>query len=428
MLLVKYTREDISIENEWTKFILSNYELISEKLRPVADMFKRVDKVNEVEGFTNIFCIDGYSMECIFELIDDIENNSKKNSKSINLPNIDLNAPTLFYNRAEGFGADIIFDGIHKIVDIIGFKGKIVYTNCAFNLQEQYDNYCTKYNVKPRIECYYNGNPSFHHVGNKFYHLPNPIPEPEPISQRKLYCSFNWNAWDHRLAMISMLHYYDLLMDGYVTSPGVHKFEYNSITDYNLLVERSGMYLKSLPNVDEIIKKLETLRTNYPLKIDDRSKYTFTDEPLWDLQLKIPLYKARINSFFEIINETRFYGEHFFSEKTFYPIILCKPFLIMSSHGALKSLKKLGYKTFSPFVNEEYDNIRNDAERVEAIAKEMQRLQLMRRTTPGKFYQLCDNLRVLCQYNLEFFTNEAHRSRHHGEDLSFLYRLYDVNV
>ena len=47
---------------------------------------------------------------------------------------------------------------------------------------------------------------------------------------------------------------------------------------------------------------------------------------------------------------------------------------MVNKPGAIAELKKLGFKTFSPFINEEYDNIKDDAERMEFIYSEIMRL------------------------------------------------------
>lgn len=48
-------------------------------------------------------------------------------------------------------------------------------------------------------------------------------------------------------------------------------------------------------------------------------------------------------------------GEIFLSEKTFRPIYAAQPFLIFGNAGSLKTLKELGYKTFSDYWDESYD-------------------------------------------------------------------------
>ena len=47
--------------------------------------------------------------------------------------------------------------------------------------------------------------------------------------------------------------------------------------------------------------------------------------------------------------------EIFFSEKTFRPIYVLQPFVILGNPGSLKKLKEMGYKTFSNWWDESYD-------------------------------------------------------------------------
>ena len=409
-MLVTETIYGSTYPNLWANILLLNYDLLTEKNKSYADRFRPILQVTEVRNYKNLFCLDGYSMECIGEIIDNLISADKDGNKILLPENFDPSATTLFYNRAEGWAFDGIFESIHKIIKFFKITGKTVYTNAAFNLQDIYNKYCLRNNIKNIVECRYNGNPSFLNIENNHYLISDDNILTVRLEDKKLYCSFNWNPWPHRMALISMLHYYDLIHQGYVTSPGFEKFEYKE-QDFQFLVNQSRNYLEGCPDKNQIIDKLRSLHPYYPLRIDDRTKYTHTDEPLASTDLKKPLVSARVNSIFEIICETRFAGEHFFSEKTFNPISLAKPFLYFTSANALQSLHKLGYKSFSPFLDESYDKIDNDVERCRAMVKELKRLQIMRDRNPKDFYELVENIHVIAQYNLEFFTLSGHRHR-----------------
>jgi len=67
-------------------------------------------------------------------------------------------------------------------------------------------------------------------------------------------------------------------------------------------------------------------------------------------------YDSYNNFFVEVVCETFFSGETFFpTEKTWRPIILKTPFIVQGPTGYLKNLRKLGFKTFSEFWDEGYD-------------------------------------------------------------------------
>jgi hypothetical protein len=85
-----------------------------------------------------------------------------------------------------------------------------------------------------------------------------------------------------------------------------------------------------------------------------------------------------LDSYIHILSETNFYETGLYlSEKTWKPIGHLQPFIMVNKPGALKELHNLGFKTFAPFINEEYDTIENDSERMEFIYSEILRLNAL---------------------------------------------------
>lgn len=75
-----------------------------------------------------------------------------------------------------------------------------------------------------------------------------------------------------------------------------------------------------------------------------------------------------IDSYFSIVTETLFYQPgNYISEKTWKPIQHLHPFVIVGRPGTLKYLKQLGFQTFSDFWDESYDDIQDDATRMEVV-------------------------------------------------------------
>jgi hypothetical protein len=85
----------------------------------------------------------------------------------------------------------------------------------------------------------------------------------------------------------------------------------------------------------------------------------------------------------------------FLSEKTFKPIACSHPFIILGSKGSLNNLRKMGYKTFSPYIDESYDEL-DDWDRMEAVTKEMQRLSSMNNDQRIEWF---NSLAHVCKYN-----------------------------
>jgi hypothetical protein len=66
-----------------------------------------------------------------------------------------------------------------------------------------------------------------------------------------------------------------------------------------------------------------------------------------------------------------------FTEKTLKPLAMGHPFVVAGNWRTLELLHSYGFRTFSPFVNEAYDTIRDDSERLLAVLEEIGRLGRM---------------------------------------------------
>lgn len=67
-----------------------------------------------------------------------------------------------------------------------------------------------------------------------------------------------------------------------------------------------------------------------------------------------------------------------FTEKTLKPLAMGHPFVLAGNWRTLELLRSYGFRTFSPFVNETYDMIRDDSDRLLAVLEEIERLARMR--------------------------------------------------
>ena len=78
---------------------------------------------------------------------------------------------------------------------------------------------------------------------------------------------------------------------------------------------------------------------------------------------------------FSFVTETTYYSDEFYiSEKTLKPIGHSHPFIIFGSVGTLKELKRMGFKTFEPFIDERYDLETNMQKRIDLIFAEIFKL------------------------------------------------------
>ena len=400
-----------SKENIWYTFIQQNMHLFSEDAKFYANKFNITESrilrttspldiiENDIDDYEWLW-IDGWSSEAHWHIVNDLTD------KPFVPMHINENSKLYFYNETEGYCTDYIFDMIHWVIDKHNLKASnVVYRNLAMNNYEIYDLYCKRKNITEKIR--FNSCLFFNNSQVKCYDKPVFYGKIVPLKQKKFYLNLNWNAWQHRLLAIAGFHYYDLIDEGYVSSPCANKFAYDKDKDWQVLVDRVNQYIGDNPSESNsnILGKLDTLKIKYPLMIDDRSKYANTDVAFVDTVNKIPVFTARQNSLFEVVSETHTYGPCVFHEKTFWPIMEIKPFFQINSVNSLKFLRQLGYKTFSPYIDESYDDEPNLMERIKKVAIELVRLNKMRLENPTEFYSMYDKLIEIAEYNHTLFYN-----------------------
>ena len=111
----------------------------------------------------------------------------------------------------------------------------------------------------------------------------------------------------------------------------------------------------------------------------------------WSTDLEITDHVFFENSYFSVVTETLYYPHYaapnqiyighvpaliglFLTEKTYKPIAMKHPFILLAPAHSLRMLRERGYKTFSPFIDESYDEIENDSLRLQAVVEEVKRL------------------------------------------------------
>ena len=96
-----------------------------------------------------------------------------------------------------------------------------------------------------------------------------------------------------------------------------------------------------------------------------------------------------LDSMLCIVNETLMYDQppQWHSEKTYKAISLMMPFIIIGQRHSLRALRDQGYRTFSPWINESYDNIEHAPDRLRAAMAEACRIIAMDDSAVASFLQ-----------------------------------------
>lgn len=126
--------------------------------------------------------------------------------------------------------------------------------------------------------------------------------------------------------------------------------------------------------VGDFLKSCPRQINNFKIPIEEQR--TLTDE-----QGRVIVFGGLsteyANIFLELVSETYYSGLSFFpTEKTFRPILRLTPFIIFGPRGFLSNLKRCGFKTFSNYWDESYDELQG-TDRIIAIRSVLDNIFLL---------------------------------------------------
>ena len=119
-----------------------------------------------------------------------------------------------------------------------------------------------------------------------------------------------------------------------------------------------------------------------------------------------------LNSYIYVVTETKFDKHIYFSEKICNPMIVLQPFIVFGAAHFLKYLKKLGFKTFSPFIDESYDDEENDEKRLILLCNLIKKLSKLGRLEIHEWYNAIKDILVHNRnllYQMSFNNNFENR-------------------
>jgi hypothetical protein len=163
--------------------------------------------------------------------------------------------------------------------------------------------------------------------------------------------------------------------------------------------------------LDTALLNTKHMQALYKITENNNTKLDFTsfDKVYSMLNIKNTLHKSLFNFVIEgsydkpiprIYNDPAGEVVHI-TEKTYRNFIYKKPFIILGQPGQLAFLHKLGYKTFHPIINENYDLNEDSAERFYLVMKEIKRLCSKSRKELIEMFKQVDDI-LEYNYNLYF--------------------------
>ena len=161
----------------------------------------------------------------------------------------------------------------------------------------------------------------------------------------------------HRLEMLYWVFKLGLT-DNHISCPETCPAE--NISIYNAIKPLQHRY----PDIESVFAR-QTLPINFAGE---------TDHPMHSCWLS--LFDQCADSMVYLVTETVATGRrHHLTEKTFKPIAMGMPFVLVAPQGSLKYLRSYGFRTFGSFWDESYDDIADDAERIAAVACTLRQLE-----------------------------------------------------
>lgn len=184
------------------------------------------------------------------------------------------------------------------------------------------------------------------------------------IRSKRFVC-FNRTMRDHRYVLAHLALKHDLLKNGVFSF--LNSFDHGQ--------EHVSRILKDF-NASDYNNQAKRVLDLFPYELDTQhlgknEKGGFSSE-----NTKKEWYS---DSYVHLISETRFVTgtTPFISEKTWRPIMNLQPFIMVGNYHSLRVLHDLGFKTFSPFIDESYDEETDYKKRMKKIENEIVKLNNM---------------------------------------------------
>ena len=207
----------------------------------------------------------------------------------------------------------------------------------------------------------------------------------KPGAEKYLFLSYNRQCRHHRIRLMIDLLEKDLVKKGLISLDKPRVIPYECSEEIKqFLMEQTPLTIDSLPE----------LKYNLAVNI------TFED------------YEK---TFISVITETLVDdGTLFFSEKIWKPIMVGHPFMVYGNQYSLRHLKKLGFKTFDKWIDENYDNEPNRDIRCKMIVEEVEKFN---QKSVDELIKIRQEMHEICEHNFRYY-NTYYNSKYDKSDQS----------
>lgn len=179
------------------------------------------------------------------------------------------------------------------------------------------------------------------------------------IRPHKFLCNNKTMTKEHRACMSYFAIKYDLLKEGLFSF--IQKIDKYTLTAQisKLIANPNKEYIEKI--VDILPYELDT----HSLSPNEKTNFAATNN-------KKEWYSE---TYVNLVTETFFGRNVFLSEKIFKPLSNLQPFIVLGDYNTLAELRRLGFKTFEPFIDESYDLEIDSKIRMQKIETEIEKLK-----------------------------------------------------
>lgn len=209
----------------------------------------------------------------------------------------------------------------------------------------------------------------------------------------------------HKLHMMNQLHRRGLLSDDIcLWNCLYYKPEQINIRTHRLHIQ--SLTKQAGPGLLEMLPRIKFTRSGNDITIREMlMKFSpsvkqlglLTSLPYVEQAISLVLPYATYNSRFTLVQETEMIGHtNRYTEKTLRPMNTLKPFIVAGNLGCLELLKRDGFLTFHPYIDETYDKTKNVENRMKLICDEVERLS---RFTMDQWKLFYEQTRDIIEHN-----------------------------
>ena len=255
------------------------------------------------------------------------------------------------------------YDYLTKIFNSFDNKERVLFINNDLNIQKICDKKNWGVNVSKTNFLIWNCIRTWKELYRKENFIKN--------DSKKLFLCKNKNIKLHRLYFLSYLQKNNLLKNFNYSNLDIHQWSEKNL--YRIKNFNEQDYDDLYESIIQIIDN-GRVNTDSELLVDEMRDVNITDSG-YNFAGNI-IEQDYNNTLVNVVTESVFFEPMIhLSEKTFKPFAFLQLPIFLASYNHVKNLRDYyGLDLFDDFINHEYDNIKDDTERMKAVVDEVKRL------------------------------------------------------